>query len=148
MEDLRKLREENKDLEQRQNALLMSFIKNERKRFEFADVSQQLAYEKNLEDTMVINDALTTWLQNPKLNAKSKAELNDLLVSLWRVMTYSNNLETITKTAVSKYVSTERRNDELVSEKKTLELRLHQIEQTKNKEIDALKKEIEFLNKS
>lgn len=147
MEDITALREANKIVEQRQVTLLKNFIGTQRERFEFAEVSQHLAMEKNLEDTMILNDALTTWLMNPKADAKKKKELTDLVNSLWRVMAYCSNVETIAKTAVSKYVTTEKRNDQLVSEKHSLELKFQQFEKQKNKEIDALKKEIEFLNK-
>lgn len=147
MEDITALREANKVVEQRQVALLKNFIGAQRERFEFAEISQHLAMEKNLEDTMILNDALTTWLMNPKADAKKKKELSDLVNSLWRVMAYCSNLETIAKTAVSKYITTEKRNDQLVSEKHSLELKFQQFEKQKNKEIDALKKEIEFLNK-
>ena len=147
MENINKLKEESKIAEQRQTSLWIRQIKSERERFEFADTSQSLAYEKNLEDTIILNEAITNWLLNPKLDAKRKAELNELLLSLWRVMSYCSNLETVTKTAVSRYVLAEKRNAELASEKRILELKYQQLELTKNKEIDALKQEIEFLNK-
>lgn len=147
MRDLIAEREEAKIVEQRQISLLKNFIGTQRERFEFAEISQHLAMEKNLEDTMVLNDALVGWLTNPKIDAKRKAELNDLVSSLWRVMAYCSNLETVSKTAVSKYIITEKRNDQLVSEKRSLELKFQKFENEKNKEIDALKKEIEFLNK-
>jgi hypothetical protein len=147
MESLNKQREESKIAEKREASLLLRMVKGQRDNFEFAEASQNLASEKNLEDTMILNNAITNWVLNPKLEESKKKELNDLLLSLWRVMSYCSNLETICKTAVSKYVLTEKRNSELVSEKRILELKLQQLEQIKNKEIDALKKEIEFLNK-
>ena len=143
MDQLNKLREENKIVEQRQTSLWMNFVKEQRERFEFAEISHNLAYEKNLEDTMIINDSLTNWATNPKLDKDKKKELNGLLLSLWRVMAYCSNLETIVKTAVSKYVTTEKHNSKLVSEKRMLELELQQ----KDKTIETLKKEIEFLSK-
>jgi len=143
MREVDKLREDSKIVEQRQTALFVSFVKQQRERFDFAEVSHHLAYEKNLEDTMIINDALTNWSTNPKLDADRKKELNGLLFSLWRVMAYYTNLETIVKTAVSKYVTTEKQNSKLVSEKRMLELQL----QKKDKQIEQLQKEIEFLSK-
>ncbi len=147
MKDLIRLKEEGKIAEKRESQLLLRYIKQQSDRFEFADISQQLAYEKNLEDTMILNDALTNWASNPKLPKEKQKELNDLLLGLWRIMSYCNNIETTIKFSVSKYVTTEKRNTELVSENKTLELKMQQLELLKNKEIEALKKEVEFLSK-
>ena len=148
MKELQQQREEQKLQEIRQNNLLLKFVKQERKNFEFADVSQQLAYEKNLEDAMIINDALTNWSGKMKPDDSRKKEVDGLLFSLWRMMAYSQNLETITKTAVSKYISIEKRNTELVSENKLISLKSEAEINKLKKEIDALKKENEFLSKS
>lgn len=148
MEEINQLREEQKLQEIRQNNLLLNFVKQERKSFEFANVSQQLAYEKNLEDATIINDALTNWSGKIKPDDSRKKEVDGLLFSLWRMMAYSQNLETITKTAVSKYISIEKRNTELVSENKLISLKSEAEINKLKKEIDALKKENEFLSKS
>lgn len=147
MDDLIKQREQNKIVEKRETALWLSFIKEQRERFDFADVSQHLAYEKNLEDTMIINNALTNWLSNPKLSAEKKKELNDLILSLWRVMAYCGNIETTIKYAVSKYVTTEKRNDELIADLAQLKLKYRNLEVSTNNTIESLGKEIEFLSK-
>jgi hypothetical protein len=69
-----------------------------------------------------------------------------LLVS-YRIYTYTEQMRTLTKATVSKFMTYEKTNYELNSTNRILKLELTQLDNKKNKEIDALKKEIEFLSK-
>jgi len=148
MSDLQAQREEQKILEKKQVDLMLKIINEQRSRFEFAEVSHHLAFEKNVEDLTVLNDALTEWILKLKPEDKRKKELTNLLQSVWRVMTYCQSLETITKTAVSKYVGLEKRNTQLASERRTLELQIEQLRKEKDAEIESLTNALNFQNEN
>lgn len=140
MDDLIKQREQNKVHEQRQVNSFMKMIYKQRESFQFADISQQIAHEKNEEDLVVLSDTLTKWNLKIKNDDPRKKELESLLFSVWRVMAYSQSLETVSKTAVSYYMSVEKRNTQLASDIRLVELKSQQ-------EIDKLKNEIETLKR-
>ena len=147
MSDLIKQREESKQLESLQAKNAINYIKQCRERFDYADSAQWLAQDKNFEDLTIVSNAISEWVLNPKLGKEKKQELTELLQSVWRVMDYCQNLETITKSAVQKYVITEKRNSELLSEQMQLQLKYRNLETTTQNIIESLKKEIEFLSK-
>jgi len=142
-----KEQEENRKIERYQAKLILEQSKKVRERFDYADTAQWLAQDKNLEDLTIVSNAITEWILNPKITEGKKKELTDLLTSTWRVMAYCQNLETITKTAVSRYSQAESQFDKYQSEIRLLKLEKEQLEQSKNKEIESLKKENEFLSK-
>lgn len=145
MKDIEQKKEFQSQLENAAAGLYFGFLKNKRDSFEFSDVAQILAKDKNDEDLLFVCDAFTKWHNNSKKEAQKK-ELLSLLQGVWRVSSYCINLETITKQSVSKYVDIEKRNMQLVSEKRTIELKnLQQIEKLEN-EIKSLKAELEFVS--
>lgn len=145
--NLQSQRENEKLIENKQNDLLVKFLKQKRDRFDYADTSQWIAQEQNENDLLLISDSLTNWHSKAK-NESQKKELYLLLQSIWRNSSYCVNLETICKSAVSKYINVENRNDQLVKEKRIIEIELIQTKDKLNAEIDKLKKEIEFINNS
>lgn len=147
MDDLIKDREKAKQLELLQSKNAINYVKQCRQRFDYADSAQWLAQDKNLEDLTVVSNAISEWVLNPKLGKEKKQELTELLQSTWRVMAYCQNLETTTKSAVQKYVITENRNSELLSELAELKLKYRNLEVSTNNTIESLGKEIEFLSK-
>jgi len=145
MKDIEQKKEFQSQLENAAAGLYFGFLKNKRDSFEFSDVAQILAKDKNDEDLLFVCDAFTKWHNNSKKEDQKK-ELLSLLQGVWRVSSYCINLETITKQSVSKYVDIEKRNMQLVSEKRTIELKnLQQIEKLEN-EIKSLKAELEFVS--
>jgi len=147
MDDLIKQREKVKEIELLQAKNTINYIKQCRQRFDYADSAQWIAQDKNLEDLTIVSNAISEWILNPKLSKEKKQELTELLQSTWRVMAYCQNLETVAKSAVQKYVITENRNDELVSELTQLKLKYRNLEVSTNNTIESLGKEIEFLSK-
>lgn len=138
-----KEQEEQRKIERYQTKLILEQAKKVRERFDYADTAQWLAQDKNLEDLTIVSNAITEWILNPKITEAKKKELTELLQSVWRSMAYCQNLETVTKTAVSKYSFTEKQFSKYLSE-----IRLLKLEKTqKDKEIESLKKEIEFISK-
>ena len=147
MDDLIKEREKAKQIELLQTKNAISYIKQCRQRFDYADSAQWIAQDKNLEDLTIVSNAISEWVLNPKLGKEKKQELTELLQSIWRVMAYCQNLETVSKSAVQKYVVAENRNDELLAELTQLKLKYRNLEVSTNNTIESLGKEIEFLSK-
>lgn len=146
LKELNEKKESNKLLEISQSKLMFDFLKKKHKRFEFADISQRLAFEKKGEDFLFLGEALTRWHNNSKKEEQQK-ELLGLVQSLWRIDAYCQNIEIIVQQSVAEYVTVEKRNSELVSEKRFLELQIIQLKSKYEIEIKSLKSEIEFLNK-
>ena len=147
MDDLIKEREKAKQIELLQTKNAIGYIKQCRQRFDYADSAQWIAQDKNLEDLTIVSNAISEWVLNPKLSDGKRQELTELLQSIWRVMAYCQNLETVAKSAVQKYVITENRNDELLAELTQLKLKYRNLEVSTNNTIESLGKEIEFLSK-
>lgn len=144
--DIQQQKEENNFIESQQKKLVMGFIKQQRERFDFADTMHWIALTKKEEDFLVLCDSFTKWILQLKANDKRKEELTELLQSVWRLQSYCVNIETIIQTSVSNYISIEKRNKDLVSEKKTLELKNLQKEKLYQQKIEELEKEIEFIS--
>lgn len=141
---LEKQREEKRVLEQSQARLHFEFAKRERERFDFADTSQWLAFDKKEEDFAILLDKFIGWIEVMKDGDNRKTELTEMVKSIFRLQGYCSNLETITQTAVSKYSSFEKQIKESKSEKRLLELELIQMKAKHDSEIKSLKSEIEF----
>lgn len=142
-----KEQEEQRKIERYQTKLILERAKKIKENFDYADYAQWIAQDKNLEDLTIVSNAISEWILNPKIAESKKKELTELLQSVWRVMSYCQNLETITKTAVSRYYHAEQQFDKYQSEIRMLKMEKEQLEQSKNKEIESLKKEIEFISK-
>jgi hypothetical protein len=142
-----KKQQEQRKIERHQVKLILEQSKKVRERFEYADTAQWLLQDKNLEDLSLVSNAISEWILNPKIGPEKKKELTELLQSIWRVMAYCQNLETLCKTSVSRYIDAESKFDKLQTEICKLKLEKHNLELSKNKDIENLKKEIEFISK-
>lgn len=143
--DIQQEKEKEQLLEISRGDLYFKFLKQKHERFEFADLSQKLAFDKKGEDLLFLNDALTKWFTNSK-KEEQKKELLSLIQCIWRVDVYCGNIETVVKKSVSEYVTTEKRNNELVSEKRKLEIEIISLKAKYENEIKSLKSEIEFIS--
>lgn len=131
------------------NALLkyqLELIKSKRESFEFADKSQQLLYEKNNEDLLLLSDQLTNWLSKVKKEDSRYKDMEHLLFSVWRISNYIQTLETISKSAVSELVIEKKRADFLASENHLMKLKSMNDNQNNEALVKSLRAEIEFLN--
>lgn len=137
-----------KQLELKQANLHLEYIKKKRERFDFADTAQWIALNQKEQDFLFLGDAFTKWATALKDGDKRKDEIILLLQSVWRLQSYCMNLETISQSAVAEYIATEKRNSQLLSEKKKLELEIIQLQNKHQKEKESLEKEIEFLQKN
>jgi len=131
--------------EMRLSKMHLELLKKKRDRWEFSDLSEQMAFDKNLEDLLIISDSFFEWGKQAK--GDKKKVLDDLFIGTVRVGTYIQHLEVIVKKAICEYRDEIKRNTELSSEKRTLEIKLMQLETEKNNEIKSLKAENEFLSR-
>lgn len=145
MKEIQEEKELLKRMELSTSNLYFEFIQQKHKRFEFAAIAERLACERKGEDLLLLSDALTKW-HNKSKNEHQKKELLSLLQCIWRIDAYCVNIETIIQQSVAEHVTTERRNSELVSEKRKLEIELITTKKTLEDEIKSLKAEIEFIN--
>jgi len=146
MKELNENREKERLNEIRLCSLQIEMSKKKRERWEFSDLSEQMAFDKNLEDLLIISDSFFEWSKQAKGDKKNV--LDNLFISTVRVGTYIQHLEVIVKKSICEYRDEVKRNVELVSEKRALELKLMQLENEKNNEIKSLKAENEFLSRS
>ena len=146
MENLKEQRQELKEKEMQQLSLQSKILQQERERFDYADTSQWILDQKFDTDLIFMQDKILEWLKSAK-NENQKKVLNEMLLVSYRIYTYTEQMRTLTKATVSKFMTYEKTNYELNSTNRILKLELTQLDNKKNKEIDALKKEIEFLSK-
>jgi len=146
MKELNDKREKERLNEIRLCSLQIEMSKKKRERWEFSDLSEQMAFDKNLEDLLIISDSFFEWGKNAK--GDKKKVLDDLFIGTVRVGTYIQHLEVIVKKAICEYRDEVKRNTELSSQKRLLDLKLIQLEKEKNNEIKTLKAENEFLSRS
>lgn len=144
MNDLQKFKEDKKLEEIKISNLYFEMLKKNRERWEFADISEQLAFDKNNEDIAILAGYLSEW--HEKANGDKKKLLADLWLGVLRINVYCSHFETIVKKSVSDYRNIVKENTKLVSEKKTLQLKLEKMQLDYGKEIETLRKEIEFIN--
>jgi hypothetical protein len=146
MENLKDERQEYKKKEMQQLSLLSKFLQQERERFDYADTAQWIADEKFDTDLILIQDKVFEWLKTAK-NDNQKKVLNEIILACFRINSYTDQMRTLNKATVAKYVTVEKRLTALHSEMRlALYDKEQEIEKLK-KDYETAKKEIEFLSK-
>ena len=146
MENLKDERQEYKKKEMQQLSLLSKFLQQERERFDYADTAQWIADEKFDTDLILIQDKVFEWLKTAK-NDNQKKVLNEMVLACFRINSYTDQMRTLNKATVAKYVTVEKRLTALHSEMRlALYDKEQEIEKLK-KDYETAKKEIEFLSK-
>lgn len=123
-------------------------MKEKRRYFEYADLSQNILEQQKDDDLLLLGDWLTEVHSKLKPDDKRKDEILFLIQGLWRVEKYCGGLETICKASTVRLMNEMKRNDELESQ---LKLSQYQIIQDKKKydlEVETLKKQIEWTEKN
>lgn len=127
--------------------VIIEWIKQHRKYFDYSDTNQSLLEEKKDDDLLLLQDAFMGWIGNAKIGAEKKRELTLLLQSLWRVQNYCGSMEIVCKAGTAKVIEIEKRFNDFKSQLKTEELNHDQERIRLESEIKVLKKQIEFLSK-
>lgn len=144
-EYLDKLKDEQRHVERSQSKLLVEYLRNQDRFWEFQGLQEQIAFDKNQNDMILISEQLFEWSKKAK-NPEQKKLLDDLFMKMIRVSSYVFHLETVSKHSVTLYYQELDTSKRMLSEKRTLQLKMEVLEIEKNAEIKALKSEIEFIN--
>jgi hypothetical protein len=145
MNELKNKRLEQKDKEMSQLVLLRKFLEKERERFDYADTSQWILDDKCDTDLIFIQEKVSEWCSSAKTDAQKKV-LNEMFLGVLRINAYIEQMRTLNKHTVAKYISTEKLLHAAHSEKKILELDKNNEILKLKKDLENAKKEIEFIN--
>ena len=146
MENLKDERAEQKRKEQQQVSLMSKFLEQQRERFDYADTAQWVLDEKFDTDLIFVQDKVIEWLKTAK-NDNQKKVLNEMIMVCFRINSYTDQMRTLNKATVAKYVTVEKRLTALHSEMRLSLYDKDQEIQNLKKDLETAKKEIEFLSK-
>lgn len=142
MNELNEKRKSQNEIEKSNVSIFIKALESEKKRFEYAEASQWLLDDKCDTDLIYIQEKLSEW--SAKAKETQKPVLNEMYVGIIRVYSYIESMRTLCKTAVSKYVGLEKENARLQSELTLQKMNYLQEIQRLTKELENVKKEIEF----
>ena len=140
------LKDNQRNIERSQAKLLIDYLKQQDEFWEFQGLSEQIAFDKNQSDMILLSEQLHEWYSKAK-NDEQKKILENLYIKIISISGYVMHLETVSKQSVRLFRDEQRKADRYLSEKKTLEHRLILMEKEKDNEIKKLKDEIEFINR-
>jgi hypothetical protein len=147
MSYLKDARAKEKEQEQKQVSLMSKYFEQQRERFDYADTAQWLLDDKCDTDLIYIQEKVSEWSKAAKTDTQKKV-LNEMFLGVLRVSSYIDNMRTLAKHSVSKYVTTEKEIQRLHSEKKLLEIEKNQEISKLKTELENAKKEIEFIERN
>lgn len=147
MNELKDARAKEKEQEQKQVSLMSKYFEQQRERFDYADTAQWLLDDKCDTDLIYIQEKVSEWSKAAKTDTQKKV-LNEMFLGVLRVSSYIDNMRTLAKHSVSKYVTTEKEIQRLHSEKKLLEIEKNQEILKLKTELENAKKEIEFIERN
>lgn len=145
MTELKDKRLEQKNKEMSQVSLMSKYFEQQRERFDYADTAQWILDDKCDVDLIFIQEKVSEWLSSAKIDAQKKV-LNEMFMGALRINAYIDQMRTLNKHSVAKYVSTEKLLHASHSEKKILELEKNKEILRLKTELENAKKEIEFIN--
>ena len=133
--------------EKNEAKVLIKWIKQHRKYFDYSDTYQSLLEEKKDDDLLLLQDAFMGWINNSKIDATKKKELTLLLQSLWRVQNYCSSLEVVCKSSTAKVIEIEKKFNDYKSQYKITELNNEKEIMRLETEVRILKQQMEFISK-
>tara|TARA_R100000541_G_scaffold58572_1_gene69982 strand:+ start:206 stop:661 length:456 start_codon:yes stop_codon:yes gene_type:complete len=145
LEDINNLKDNQRNIERSQSKLLVDYLKQQDEFWEFQGLSEQIAFDKNQNDMILLSSQISEWIEKSK-NEDQKKLLTEMFLKSIRISGYVFHLETISKHSISLYRQELANNKRLLSEKRSVELKYNQFEKESNEQIKTLKKEIEFIS--
>ena len=139
------LKDNQRNIERSQAKLLIQYLQQQDEFWEFQGLSEQIAFDKNQSDMTLLANQLFEWFEKAK-NAEQKKKLESLYIKIISISGYVMHLETVSKQSVRLWREEKKNHDRILSEKKSLELKLLTLEKSKDEEIKKLKAELEFIN--
>ena len=147
MNDLKDARQKQKEEEIKQVSLMSKYFEQQRERFDYADTAQWLLDDKCDTDLIYIQEKVSEWSKAAKTDTQKKV-LNEMFLGVLRVSSYIDNMRTLAKHSVSKYVTAEKEVQRLNSEKRLMKLDKDKEISRLKKELENAKKEIEFIERN
>lgn len=132
-------RKKQRSFEVSQGKLLAQFLEKQSENWQFIEISEQIAFDKNNEDLILLGEKMLEFSEKAK--EENKRMFIELYLKVIRISSYCMHLETVAKHAANLYRNESKKIALLESEKRLLSLEKTQ----KENEIKSLKKEIEFL---
>jgi hypothetical protein len=145
MTELKDKRLEQKNKEMSQVSLMSKYFEQQRERFDYADTSQWILDDKCDVDLIFIQEKVSEWLSSAKTEAQKKV-LNEMYLGVFRINSYIDQMRTLNKHTIAKYVSTEKLLHTSHSEKKIIEFEKDKEILRLKTELQNAKKEIEFIS--
>lgn len=140
-------RTENALIEKAQVGLMMKYIEQERKAFEYADTSIWILKDKNDIDIMLIMDQIVEWNKKAK-NSNQQKLLTELFLAILRIQSYVENLETLNQHAVAKYVTQKELSKNTLSSHAAEVLKYKMEISELERKLENAKKEIDFIERN
>lgn len=145
MTELKDKRLEQKNKEMSQVSLMSKYFEQQRERFDYADTAQWILDDKCDTDLIFIQEKVSEWLSSAKTEAQKKV-LNEMYLGVFRINSYIDQMRTLNKHTIAKYVSTEKLLHTSRSEKKIIEFEKDKEILRLKTELQNAKKEIEFIS--
>lgn len=142
--NLEENRRKENEIERNQIKLVSQFFEQRRKKFDYADIAHWALENQKEIDLIYISESLTDWHQKAK--ESSKKQFLDMILAVFRIQSYCNAIETISKASVANYANECVRTKKLESELSNLKLELMNTSTKYEQEIKSLKSEIEFIS--
>jgi len=123
-------------------------LKEARKYFEYADISQNILEQQKDDDLLILQDWFVELSGKLKPDDKRRDEVLLLIKSVWRIQSYCGTLETVCKSStvlVSNYI---KRIEELESELRIVSLKEKQNKSKYDSELSKLKERLEWVEKN
>ncbi|APZ82889.1 hypothetical protein [Flavobacterium phage FL-1] len=123
-------------------------MKEARKYFDYADLSQNILEQQKDDDLLLLSDWFSELHAKLKPDDKRANELILLIQSIWRLEKYCGTLETICKASTVRVHTLTKRVEELDSQVKLANYQIIQDKAKYDLENETLKKQIEWTEKN
>lgn len=123
-------------------------MKEARRYFDYADLSQNILEQQKDDDLLLLGDWLTELHNKLKPDDKRREEVFLLIQSLWRTEKYCGTLETVCKASTVRVYTLSKRIEELESQVKLANYQIIQDKKKYDLDVENLNKQIEWTEKN
>lgn len=123
-------------------------IKEARKYFDYADLSQNILEQQKDDDLLLLGDWLTELHNRLKPDDKRREEVFILIQSLWRTEKYCGTLEIVCKASTVRVHTLTKRIEELESQVKLANYQIIQDKKKYDLDVENLNKQIKWTEKN
>lgn len=146
MNNLNELKAKSKQIELQQIKFLGNILEEKRKHFDFTDLMFHTLSTKCEEDLIFISGLVNEW--HTKAKEENKKVFLEVILSLFRIQSYVNQLETLNKEFNAKFSMDKSMYENTFSKLNSDKIKLQSDLISANEEIENLKKQIQFYEES